>query len=198
MYNRFPPPADEVLEELVHARPLATVITGSHISHLPLVLDKRGADWVLVGHLSRANPHWKALPVGVTTAVFHGPEAYITPLWYKEHDVPTWNYVVAHLSGTARLLESEPEIVAALRILSDRMEGKDGWQFSIPADLQGGRLAKAIVGFEIPVSVRTGNVKLGQNRNAADLAGVLEGLQSRRDEQSQQVREWMIRFAKKS
>lgn len=201
MYSRFAP-NDEIFEELVNNHPFATVVTGvgaeMQISHLPLVLEKRGAEWILVGHLSRANPHWKALDGNETTAVFHGPHAYITPLWYEKNDVPTWNYAVAHLSGTARLLENEEDTLRALRVLSEHMEGPQGWKFYMPEDLaEPGILLKAIVGFEIPVSLKRGNLKFSQNKSPVDVQGVLDGLASRGDEQSQQVKEWMIRLAKR-
>ena len=37
-------------------------------------------------------------------AIFHGPQAYISPSWYqstREHGrtVPTWNYTAVHMSG---------------------------------------------------------------------------------------------------
>ena len=54
------------------------------ITHLPLLLDRaRGASGALLGHVARANPHWRQLEAqpGVL-AVFHGPHAYVSPSWY--------------------------------------------------------------------------------------------------------------------
>lgn len=184
---------DADIEEIVRAHPFATLITGGEVSHVPLVLEKRGEAWTLVGHLARANAHWKKLDGGETLAIFHGPNAYVTPLWYAEHDVPTWNYVVAHLSGRARLLESEEGTVRALRALSARVD--PAWSFAIPDDLaEPGALLKAIVGFEIDVTARHGKLKLSQNRSSSDAEGVMRGLGARQDEQSRGVLGWMRRW----
>lgn len=179
--------------EIMRAFPFATVITASpelRISQLPLVTELRGDQFVLVGHLARANPHWKVLSGGEVTILFHGPNAYITPTWYAEHDVPTWNYLTVQASGAARLIEDEAGITAALKKLTEAMEPADGWQFGIPDDLSGA-LNKAIVAFEIPVTSWNLKAKLGQNRSRADLAGVIDGLAGRSDDGSRQIRDWM-------
>lgn len=181
-------------QEVVRDFPLATVITpageeGPHISHLPLMLEKRGESDFLIGHLARANSHWRALEKSKTVAVFHGPQAYISPVWYEECDVPTWNYLVVHLGGQARLL-GEQEAVPALRKLSKKMEGEDGWKFQVPSDLQD-TLHQAIVAFEIPVESCQVKFKLNQNRSLADHAGVVQGLKRRGSESDLAVARWM-------
>ena len=38
-------------------------------------------------------------------AVFHGPHGYVSPAVYEEQpSVPTWNYVVVHVRGKARVV----------------------------------------------------------------------------------------------
>jgi transcriptional regulator len=199
---RYSAPEDALIAELVRNHPFATLITPvdgeMKISHVPLLLEERSGAWVLIGHLARANDHWKALGQGITTAIFHGPHAYITPTWYERCDVPTWNYVVAHLSGPVRLLEQERDSVAALELLSARMEGKAGWQFEIPADLsKPGVLMKSIIGFEVEVQARVGKFKLSQNKSSTDFDRVMAGLDGRADPQSRGVLAWMQRFAAK-
>src|SRR3954452_13309740 len=52
----------------------------------------------LVFHMARANPHWTTIQAGTPAlAIVTGPQAYISPSWYRskaEHGrvVPTWNY----------------------------------------------------------------------------------------------------------
>lgn len=191
--------SEPVIEEIVGLFPFATLLTAGtggemHISHVPLVLEKREGEWALIGHLARANPHWKALTQGPSTAIFHGPHAYITPLWYEQCDVPTWNYVTAHLSGPVKLLDTEEGTVQALKKLSAKTEGKDGWKFEIPEDLAApGVLLKSIIGFELLASRREAKLKLSQNKSSTDFDGVLQGLATRKDEQSQAVAAWMQR-----
>lgn len=196
---RFAAPSEAAIERVLHEHPLATVITPMGddclVSHLPLVLEKRGEERFLLGHLARVNPHTSALDGREALVIFHGPEAYVTPLWYEDGDVPTWNYLVAHLRGRPRLLESEEETIRVVRALSDRMEGEAGWRFEVPEDLSGpGRLLRAIVGFEIPVRSMEGKFKLSQNRSERDFGLVAEGLARRGDERSRQVADWMGRI----
>ena len=200
--TRYAASDDALIAELIRDHPFATLITpasdGPKISHVPLLLEQRGESWVLIGHLARANDHWKALGEGTTTAIFHGPQAYITPTWYEQCDVPTWNYVVAHLSGPVRLLEAEKDSVAALELLSTRMEGETGWKFGIPADLAAsGVLMKSIIGFEVLVEARVGKFKLSQNKSSTDYGRVMKGLAERDCQQSRGVLAWMQRFAGK-
>lgn len=56
-------------------------LTGSVV---PLLLDRdRGPHGSLVGHLARANGHWRNATAGVESlAIFAGPDAYISPSWY--------------------------------------------------------------------------------------------------------------------
>lgn len=179
----------ESWREIAQQFPLATLITGDTISHLPLLLEERGGESFFIGHLARANPQSKILDGADCTLIFHGPNAYISPLWYQECDVPTWNYVVVHARGKARALPEEAT-VEALRRLSDHMEGKNGWEFHIPEDLTDS-LHQAILGFEIQVQQVEAKCKLSQNRSEADRKGVIEGLKKRGDARSQEVAAWM-------
>lgn len=197
---RYSASDDATIREIVREHPFATLITpaesGLKISHVPLLVEERGGEWMLVGHLARANDHWRSLEAADSLAVFHGPQAYVTPLWYERCDVPTWNYVVAHLSGRARLLSGREPTEGALRALSARMEGESGWEFSVPEDLAPpGVLEKAIVAFEISVRSRVAKLKLSQNKSSTDFRGVMAGLATREDAQSRGVLAWMQRLA---
>src|SRR5262245_52454200 len=64
-------------------------------THIPLLLERdTGPHGTLVGHMARANPHWRGLDGQPVLAVFSGPHAYVSPTWYEsENVVPTWHYV---------------------------------------------------------------------------------------------------------
>jgi transcriptional regulator len=173
--------------------PFATVITivegKPFVSHLPLTPKNLGDKIELIGHLSRANPHWKSFSNFQVTVIFHGPHTYITPKWYAGNDVPTWNYLIAHVTGKVELIESHDGIVECLKELADHIERQwpSGWEFFIPDDLAGDILSKNIVGFKIKIDEINFKKKLSQNRTAADQAGVLKGLESRGDDNSRSV-----------
>lgn len=194
MYNpqKFKSADMEEAFELMDYFPFATVITVADgvpfVSHLPLTPKKVDGRIELIGHMAKANPQWKQFAGSDITAIFHGPHAYITPVWYAKDDVPTWNYSVVHVKGKADLLGGE-DLVECLKELSSHSERHwpSGWQFSIPEDLQGEHLEKHIVGFKIQITDISFKKKLSQNRKAEDRAGVLKGLAGRSDEASHQV-----------
>jgi transcriptional regulator len=177
---------------LMRAAPLATVIsvqsTGApFVSHLPLVVEREGDALICIGHLARANAHWKLLNGGEATAIFHGPNAYITPNWYAENDVPTWNYAVVHARGPVELIEDRPGIVECLEKLTAFVEaGPDAWKFWIPDDLVD-VLEKSIVGFRMRVESLESKLKLSQNRSGTDRARVIAELDARSDPGSRAI-----------
>lgn len=67
MYNpsRFKSENTQEVFELIDQYPFATVISaskdGSVISHLPLTPQWRNSEIELIGHMARANLHWKVL-----------------------------------------------------------------------------------------------------------------------------------------
>lgn len=195
MYNppRFQSTDMSEVFELMDQNPFATVITvvdGSPmISHLPLTPQRKDNDIELIGHLARANPQWKSFANSVVTVIFHGPHTYITPKWYAKDDVPTWNYSTVHVMGRVELIETQQGIIDCLKTLTAHVERHwpSGWDFFIPDDLAGDALSKGILGFRIKIEEINYKKKLSQNRSAADHAGVLRGLEGRKDENSQKV-----------
>ena len=105
------------LRAYIEANPFATIVTmldGELIAtHVPVLLDgDAAAGGTLVGHVARANPHWRAFD-GVTESlvIFAGPHAYVSPAWYTETPaVPTWNYTAVHVYGVAKAIE-DPEAI---------------------------------------------------------------------------------------
>lgn len=168
------------IQGFVGSYPFATLISTRdepEVTHLPLLLD-RESDF-LIGHLAKANPHAKRLDGEPVLAIFHGPHAYISPTWYEaDVAVPTWNYAVVHVRGTAELL-SEAETRAVLDRTVDRFESAQPspWPNELPEDIEQ-TLLQSIVGFRIRVSKIEGKFKLGQNRPEADQVGMLKRLQT--------------------
>jgi transcriptional regulator len=120
-------------------------------------------------HLARQNPAWRDFEREVLV-VFQGPHAYVSPRWYVSEPetsrVPTWNYVVVHAYGRARVLgdEGTMEVVEAL---TREHEGEDGWRPDLSTKARQGML-RAIVGFELEELRLEGKLKLSQNRLPAD------------------------------
>jgi transcriptional regulator len=165
---------------LAHAAayPFATVVThgedGLTVSHLPLLVDEERN--VLRGHLARENPQLSHFSAGSEAlAIFHGPHAYVSPSVYEEHpSVPTWNYVVVHVYGRARLVDES----SLRRTVDDLVAHFDptGWRLQASKEYVQSAL-DVIAGFEIPIERLQGKWKLSQNRSLTDQRRVAEWLE---------------------
>ena len=154
---------------------------GVQISNVPTLLENSDT---LLWHLALPNPQNEALRAGAeTTVVFHGPHSYISPNWYETaHAVPTWNFAAVHCTGTPRRIDDDAELEASLARLVERNEsryaaGATRWQLAqMPPQYLAG-LRRAIAGYTMRIDRVEAKFKLGQERQAADRAGVLRALQ---------------------
>ncbi len=171
---------------LIEQNPFATLVAGTTITHLPLLSPVAQATKKLSGHLARQNPFVSATPDWAeVTAIFHGPDAYISPRWYEEPSVPTWNYAVAHVRGRVRWVRELKPLIAVLKEMAERYEPHDGtaWRFVLPEDLRREEdVLGAIVGLEIEIEGIESKFKLSQNRSDEDRARVREALGRERTE----------------
>lgn len=111
--------------DLLRRNPLALLVTNRdtgdvpYATHLPVILDPGAvgegptdpARVSLLGHMNRANPHWKALESGMSALlVFTGPHAYVSPTVYgMVPAAPTWNFTSAHVRGVLEKIGSADE-----------------------------------------------------------------------------------------
>ncbi len=154
-------------------------------NHIPFFLDRnRGASGSLIGHVSRANPVWRAIGAGLPSVVlFQGPQSYITPGWYPgkaAHGkvVPTWNYVVAHVHGVARVRQERDWLLGMLQQLAQVHESGQPKPWRVddaPVDYID-KMLTAIVGIEIPIDRLVGKCKASQDEDMADRLGTVAGL----------------------
>jgi len=160
---------------------LVSVMDGLPVAtHIPLLLERdgQGRD-VLVGHIARGNEQKGTFAAAGTKvlAIFPGPHAYVSPRWYTQMNVPTWNYMAVHVYGTLTVIEGE-ELRAALSRLVDNYErhlprpvdiGEIG-EKHVTAEMRG------IVGFRILVEEIQAAYKLSQNRDERSYEEVVRQL----------------------
>lgn len=184
------------LQALIQAHPLATLVTldadGLAADPVPLEYDAAaGSHGTLRGHVARANPLWRQADGQTVLAVFHGPQAYVSPSWYPgkaEHHkvVPTWNYAVVQAHGTLRAVHDGPWLHALVTRLTERHERGQVAPWSVadaPPDFVK-QMLRAVVGIEIEVTRLIGKWKVSQNRSEADRLGVVGGLEALGDDTS--------------
>lgn len=146
-------------------------------THLPLMLDVERN--MLIGHLARANPQWKAFTnEREVLVIFQGPHTYISPSWYEQAtNVPTWNYAVVHAYGKPRVIEDSAAMYAMLRELVDHHEASFAEPWAVePHRAHAEKLMPAIVGLEIEITRLEGKYKLSQNRSETDQQRVIDAL----------------------
>ena len=186
-----------VLEDFVANNSFATLVSlvnGSlFATHLPLILDQtRSPQGVFLGHVARANPHWRAFDgQQEALAIFHGPHAYISPSWYTSSPaVPTWNYAVVHVYGVPRVVDDEVWLSNLVdRLVTIYEAGRaQPWPGTLPTDFKANRL-KAIVGFAMDITRVEGKFKFGQNRSLEDQRGVVRQLEAHADPVAQALGE---------
>ena len=191
------------ISRLMHDHPFATLITPGRdeprVSHVPLLLlpncEPHGT---LVGHVARANPHWKDAAGVESIAIFHGPHAYVSPAWYTEpaKAVPTWNYATVHAHGTLEIIEDAAEARGVLDALVQRFESsRDApWRFGMP-ERERDALVNAIVAFRLRIKRLDAKFKLSQNRPAADRERVIAALDAEPYAESRATAAWMRSYA---
>jgi transcriptional regulator len=184
------------LQALIRDRVFGLLISngseGLVANSVPFVLDAAASRLgTLKVHLARANPQWRDLETSPDTLiVFQGHDHYITPSWYETKGetgrvVPTWNYTMVQAKGRAKMMDDAwlaRQIEELTRALEQRRERP--WAVGdAPADFIAMQ-RRAIVGIEIEILDLRGKWKTSQNRNAADRAGVVSGLEAMGDEDS--------------
>ena len=191
-----------LLAQIIHEYPLATLVGNLdgqlEVNHLPLMLsaDKKK----LFGHIARMNPLMKIAQSSETTvtAIFHGPNAYITPTWYPSKKetgkvVPTWNYAVVHAQGNIKLIEDTQWLRSHVSQMTNIHEPtyQSNWKLDDAPEEYVQTMLKAIVGIEIDIKSLVGKFKLSQNRPPEDYAAVVNELDQSPQEILQAMRQYM-------
>lgn len=145
-------------------------------THIPLLLEKdaEGND-ILMGHISKGNEQKYALTDGAKVLViFPGPHAYISPRWYTQMNVPTWNYISVHVYGTVKIVEGEALKAALARLVNN-------YEHTLPNPVTVEEIPektyqenfRGIVGFEIKIEEVQAAYKLSQNRDEKSYHSVI-------------------------
>lgn len=149
-------------------------------THIPLELQKdENGNWLLHGHVARANPQWKNFESNSDVLViFSGPHAYVSPSWYTQKNVPTWNYRAVHAYGKVRIVVAD-ELQNMLKKLMARYENAHAENHQSYEEIPYKTLEvdlRSVVGFEIKVECIEATRKLSQNMDAESHENIIEQL----------------------
>lgn len=162
-----------LIHEIVRANSFATLVTTLDgepwATHLPILLAEEEGTDILVGHVAKANPHWRAFGLK-SLAIFAGPHGYVSPAWYAtQPNVPTWNYVSVHAYGTPEIMDDPDWAVQHLRHMVHTFDPNlaETNPESTEADFLHKKLA-GLVAFRMPVDRWDAKAKLNQNKPESD------------------------------
>jgi transcriptional regulator len=135
-----------------------------YATYVPAILRD---DQLVAGHMSRANPHWRALCPGTPVLmVFSGPHAYISPAVYqKSVGVPTWNITAVQVRGRIRPVSGQAaalDIVTATVTAMESLAGT-GWEMSGSLGYFQ-RIVRGVGAFEVEVTCVEALCKLSQDQ----------------------------------
>ena len=190
---------------LIKENPFASLISLddsglAYVTHLPLHLEPHAAPepgqapFVLLGHVAKANPHWRFLaarPQAVVT--FLGPHAYLSPKVYPDlARVPTWNYLAVHCTVQASLIEDPLGKDQLLKKLIGDHEPAYAEQWRALSEEFADKMLAGIVAFELRVTDLQCKVKINQHRPEAHAA--MKAVYAAGNENEQALARWMDRL----
>ena len=180
-----PPLLHRVMRERSFAT-LSAVLNGElHFAYAPVAVDAHPPPLgCLRFHLARMNP-MAELDGAEVHISFVVADAYVSPDWYETKGlVPTWNYIAAEARGRARALD-ERELRTLLVDLSaaaeEKLRPKEPWTLDKVPQARIAALLAAIRGFSLPLDRLEGKFKISQDKDPADIAGVIAGLEAQGD-----------------
>lgn len=180
----------EALHQVIREHSFATLVTAGDgepfATHVPLLLENS----TLVGHMAKANPHWKLFDGRTALAIFHGPHVFVSPrLYVTEPNVATWNYITVHAYGTP-VVSNEAEVTA--EVLRHTASTYDPAAPAQEAHLQ--RLLPGVVAFRMPIDRLEGKFKLNQNKAEEDRQAVMAAFEASSDPVEQAMAREMRRY----
>ncbi|CAN0140092.1 unnamed protein product [Phaeothamnion confervicola] len=152
----------------------AVVVTATggepRASHLPVLIEERDGQWVILAHMAKSNPQWEGFFDDEVLVVFHGAHAYVSPRWYAEKErVPTWNYAAVHAYGKVKAFHEPAAKRAAVAKLVAHHDPQWLPEYEKLSEGYMAGMLEAIVAFEIPVDRIETRWKLSQNRGRQEM-----------------------------
>ena len=152
------------------------------LTHIPIIYNE--ASKKLVAHIDRNNPQVETLKDGAeVSVVFKGPETYISPSVHTTPHLPTYNYIIVHVTGTIKLINEPAAVKKTMVDMTEFLEGEAQKFILKNDDPQMERLLNYIQAFEIEITHWEGKFKLSQDKNAQDFENAKQELikKSRKD-----------------
>jgi len=147
---------------------LVSVFEGNPlVTHIPIIYNEESGK--LVAHIDKFNPQVNTLKDGAeVTVIFRGPDSYISPSIYSTKQLPTWNYIIVHITGTISLI-NDPDMAKETMIAMTHFLEGNAQKFILEKDNRAmKRSINYIQAFEITITHWEGKFKLSQDKCEED------------------------------
>lgn len=187
----YPPPHHvsqdrKQMIEVMKSFPFGTLVTAEnsrpYVTHIPIIYNEQSGN--LVAHIDAMNPQVATLKNGKeATAIFKGPDCYISPSVYSTEQLPTWNYIIVHIAGIIHEITAPEDVKSTLMAMTSFLEGSEQRYILERDNPKMDRLVNYIRAFEIEITHWEGKFKLSQDKNAEDYQLARQALiqQSKKD-----------------
>ena len=134
----------------------------------------------LLGHISKANIQKDSfVEDSEVLCIFSGAHTYISSSWYNHDNVPTWNYLAAHVYGKIKIISEKEEVY---QMMDDLM---NTYEQSMENPMKMNNLSQeyiedhlnGIVCFSIEISSIDCAFKLSQNRDIINKELIIKELE---------------------
>ena len=171
--------------DLLRGYPWCTIVShvpgrGIVVSHYPVLVDEESEGLTVFGHVGKPDQNLHELGEHELTVIVEGPQGYVSPGWYGVSPaVPTWNFVVAHLTGTPEVVSQE-ENLRLMDVLVNHFEDQKDQPARLHASAANSAYAERIVGgtvaFRMKVDRFEAKRKMSQDKPDAVVERVIERL----------------------
>ena len=174
-----------VIRRLVRENPWGTLVSASSAglvaSHYPILLEEEREELSIVTHLGRPDEKVHELGEHELLVIIQGPHGYISSSWYGEHvEVPTWNFITAHLSGVPEILSAEENFEVLHRLVRHFEEEVAHPRFldGTPEDAANARRdQKGTIGLRLVPDRVVAKRKMSQNQDPDTIEAVMAELE---------------------
>lgn len=160
------------IERLIRENPWAILVSpaseGLVASHYPILIDDSREELSIVTHLGRPDEKVHELSRHEMLMIVQGPHGYISSSWFGELiQVPTWNFITAHLSGVPEIIEGEENYEVLTRLVEHFEKEVENPRYldSSPEVAEDARQdSKGTIGLRLTPTRIVAKQKMSQNR----------------------------------
>jgi transcriptional regulator len=151
--------------------PLALIISQHNdqwlSSQIPVFFDE--SDDILFAHVDAKNSQFSNNQSFQALVIFMGPNLYIPPEAYASDQLPTWNYLAVHASGTVSVINDVTQNLDILRKTALQLAPTPSTFRIQDSDTRVGKWIGGIRGLRIELSQIEGRFKLSQDKTQQDV-----------------------------